>query len=171
MSKKNKKALKREEEKLPRSLSWQVQEYEKHSRDRRWYIIAALVAFGLLAWAILTKNYFFAIIIIIAAFILITHDKQEPAVLDFSLEPTGVRLAKRFYEYREFKNFAVIYRPKDNIRNLYLIFKNPVKPKLSIFLGKTNPLEVRAYLLDYLLEDLEMDDAPFSEGLSRLLKL
>jgi hypothetical protein len=46
-----------------------------------------------------------------------------------------------------------------------------MRPHLSIPLKESNPIEVRNYLLRFLKEDLGRNDAPLSEGLSKVLKL
>ncbi len=164
-------AKKEAEKASANGIQWKIPEYEKYERDRRWYIIAAIVALGLIAYAVFTRNYLFALIIVIIAFIVITRDGQEPLVVNFSLESTGIYVGQRFYSYDTFKDFSVVFRPKDNIKNLYLNFKNTMRPHLSIPLKEANPIEVRNFLLRFLAEDLDRNDAPLSEGLSRTLKL
>ena len=172
MSKKNKKmAQNRAEIASPRNIAWKIPEYEKHEKNRNWYIIAAVIALALITYAIFTRNYLFALIIVIIAFIIITRDSQDPLVVIFSLESTGVRLGQSFYSYDTFKDFSVVFRPNDNIKGLYLNFKNTLRPHLSIPLKEASPVEVRNYLLRFLVEDLERNDAPLSEGLSKVLKL
>ncbi|MEI7620574.1 MAG: hypothetical protein WCJ57_03320 [Candidatus Falkowbacteria bacterium] len=172
MSKKNKKmAQSRAEKNVVKNIAWEIPEYEKHEKNRNWYIIAGVIALALIAYAVFTRNYLFALIIVIIAFIIITRDGQDPIVVTFSIEPTGVGVGQRFYSYDTFKDFAVVYRPKDNIKGLYLNFKNTMRPHLSIPLKDANPVEVRNYLVRFLAEDLERNDAPLSEGLSKALKL
>ena len=172
MSKKNKKMAQNQAEKASRkTIQWEIPEYEKHTKDRRWYIIAAIISLALIAYAVFTRNYLFALIIVIIDFIIITRDGQEPLVVLFSIEPTGIAVGQRFYSYETFKDFAVVYRPDDNIKRLYINFKNSLRPHLSIPLKEASPVEVRNYLLRFLAEDLERNDAPLSEGLSKLLKL
>jgi hypothetical protein len=172
MSKKNKKmAQNRAEKATAKNIQWQITEYEKHTKNRLWYIIAAVIALGLIAYAVFTRNYLFALIIVIIAFIIVTRDSQEPIAVTFSIEQNGIRVGQRLYDYETFKNFSVVFRPNDNIRGLYLNFKNTMRPHLSVPLKEANPVEVRNYLLRFLSEDLERNDAPLSEGLSKALKL
>jgi len=167
MSKKNKK----NQDANKQELQWKVKEYEKHQHSRNWYIIAGIIATALLVYAIWTHNYFFALIIIISAFLLVFNDQEEPGELDVYLKNNGINVGKKFYEYNDFANFYIIYRPGENIKNLYFVFKNPVSPRLSINLDKMNPLTVRNHLTKYLKEDLEKENIPLSEGLAKILKL
>ena len=91
--------------------------------------------------------------------------------MEVSLKNTGLQIGAKFYEYNSFANFYIIYRPEENIRNLYFIFKNPITPRLSIDLDKINPLTARNHLLKYLTEDLAQENIPLSEGLAKILKL
>jgi len=64
-----------------------------------------------------------------------------------------------------------MYYEPDEAKTLFFEFKNRVRPRLSIPLENKNPLKIRAILLKYLPEDVERENEPLSEQLSRLLKL
>jgi len=164
-------------------LRWQVPEYRKPVRGRGWYIAAIIVAFiclffsffALRAWHLVFlgagSNFLFALIIIIAAIVLIIAESQPPIMVDIELGPEGIKIGKRFYEYDRFKNFCVLYKPKRSIKNLYLEFKNSVRPRVSIPLRRLDALTVRNFLVQYLEENLERVEPPVSEQLTKLLKL
>lgn len=152
-------------------ISWRVPEYEKHERDKKWYIGAFIIALLLLTYAFITLNFLFAMIIIVISIIIILNDGQKPMTVNFSITDEGVMIGKKFYDYDELKNFSVIYKPRRDIKNLYFEFKNPIKQRLSIPLITQDPLKIRKYLLRYLEEDLERTDPPLSENLAKLFKL
>lgn len=156
---------------LPESITWEFPEYEKHERGRNWYIIAGVIAVGLIVYAILSANYFFALIILIVGFIIALWQYNEPLIINFSIEPDGVRLVDKFYSYHRFKDFSIVYKPEDKIKNLYFEYKNGFHPRLVIALHNTNPIIVRNYLLRCLPEDLERQDASFSEGFGKIFKI
>ncbi|NTU99102.1 hypothetical protein HGA64_03795, partial [Candidatus Falkowbacteria bacterium] len=54
-------------------FSWQVPEYEKHERDKRWYILASIAAVLMLFYAFWTHNFLFAGIIILASFVMVVN--------------------------------------------------------------------------------------------------
>ena len=152
-------------------ISWAVPEYEKHERSKNWYIGAVIVAIGLMIYAFLTSNFLFFGIILIAAFVFILNDKQEPAWVNVALTDEGVIIGKRFYDYDELKDFSVMYKPKQDLKNLYFEFKSAVKQRLSIPLLDQDPIAIRKHLLKYLQEDLERTDRPASESLAKMFKL
>jgi hypothetical protein len=164
-------------------IRWQVPEYHRPERQRSWYILAIIFFticlffsfFAIRAWHLIflgmSSNFLFALIIIIATVIMIINENQAPLMVDFELGPEGIKIGHHFYDYDELKNFAVLYKPKDSLKNLYFEFKATFRPRLSIPLRRQDALTVRNFLIRYLNEDLERVDAPVSEQLTKLLKL
>ena len=150
---------------------WSIPEYDKHKRERNWYIVSAIVGLIFLIYSFFSGNFLFAAIIIIGALVIIIHDGQEPIEIDFVITDEGLIVGKNFYDYDVIKDFSIVYKPNHNIKNLYFEFKNVIKPRLSIPLGNINPLPIRENLLKYLPEDLERTDQPLSEALAKMFKL
>ena len=151
--------------------SWQVPQYEKHERNKTWYVLASLVFIALIAYALIAANFLFAIIIVIGGLILVLNDKNHPIMMDFVITTEGVIIGKKFYDYDEIKDFSIIFKPHYNIKKLYFEFKSGYRPRLSIPLLDINPLPIRENLLKYLPEDLERVDEPLSEALAKFLKI
>jgi len=164
-------------------IGWNIPEYDKHQREKSWYKVAIAVFIFLIICSFFsvqffpsfkisfTPNFLFTAILIIGAFIVMMHDGQEPAEVDFIITDEGLIVGRKFYNYDVVKDFSIIYKPNQNIKNLYFEFKNVVRPRLSIPLGSMNPLPIRENLLKYLPEDLERTDQPLSEALAKMFKL
>jgi hypothetical protein len=165
-------------------LRWQVPEYKKHERSRNWYLLASAFAliclffcfFTFSSWHSisflgLSSNFLFALIIVLATIVMIINDSQAALLVNIELGPEGVKIGEKFYDYDDLKNFAVLYKPKQSLKNLYFEFKSALRPRLSIPLRRLDALTVRNFLIRYLTEDLERTDAPLSEQLTKLLKL
>ena len=152
-------------------IGWSIPEYDKHERQKNWYIISVIVGLLLIIYSFFSGNFLFAAIIIISALVIIIHDGQEPLKINFIITDEGLIVGKKFYDYDAIKNFSIVYKPRENIKNLYFEFKNALKPRLSIPLKSMNPLPIRENLLKYLPEDLERIDQPVSEALAKMFKL
>ena len=150
---------------------WDIPEFEMHERTKSWYIKAISVSLLLLIFSFITANFLFAVIIIIASLVFVLRHGQEPDRINVTLAQEGVIIGRQFYDYDEFKNFAIVHKPSQNVKNLYFEFKSAIRQRLSIPLEKMDPLSIRKNLLKYLSEDLERTDIPFSEQLSKLFKL
>ncbi len=92
-------------------------------------------------------------------------------MINFELGPEGIKIGSKFYDYDDIANFCVLYKPKQSIKKLYFEFKTSTRPRLSIPLRRMDALTVRNFLIRYLDEDLERNNEPLSEQLTKLLKL
>ena len=100
-----------------------------------------------------------------------TYEKRPPEMINFELGPEGIKIGGKFYDYDDIKNFCVLYKPKQSIKQLYFEFKSSARQRLSIPLRRMDALTVRNFLVRYLDEDLERTNKPLSEQLTKLLKL
>jgi hypothetical protein len=174
-------------------ISWRIPEYQGEEKTKRWYIIYSLIGLALLAYAIYSQNFIFAIIIVFAAVLLIIFDGGHPGTLEVAISDKGVAVGKEFYDYDQIEDFFIIYQPEEGVKNLYLEFKRFARPALpesepnhyswlfwlvnfartrfSIPLEDMNPIIIRRNLLKYIKENLERTTIPLSEQLTKLFKL
>ena len=152
-------------------FNWEVPKYPTHKRTRIWYISASVVAGLLIIYSLFTFNFLFLFIIIMSSAIIILNDKKDKAMVNILIDNDGIIVGKKLHNFDEIKDFSILYKPKEDIKNLYFEFNNTIKPRLSLPLEKQNPLLIRDFLLKYLPEDLERTDLPFSEGIARTFKL
>ena len=152
-------------------ISWEIPEYEKHNRGRGWYLLFGAIALAMLVYAALSANFLFAVIVIIAAFVLIMNDARHPQNVPIIITTDGIFVGRKFYDYDEIQNFCIVYKPNEDIKQLYFEFKSRTRHRLAVPLFDTNPLFVRENLLKYLAEALERTDQSMSEVLAKVLKL
>lgn len=151
-------------------LGWQFPADRNLIRSKGWWITAGIVVLLLEIYSIMTLNYLFAVIVIIGAVIVWLDSRKEPAWLDFAIHQPGITIAKRLWRWKELDHFWIAYHPPE-ITSLYIQPKSTFNPRLSIPLRDMNPLKVREILAKYLTENLEREDEPTSEALSRMLKI
>jgi hypothetical protein len=149
---------------------WKIKEYEKYSRSKRWYLTASVISILLIVYAVFSANYLFALMIVLFGIILIIQEMKEPEELDFAICETGIVVGVKYYSFSELEKYWIIYSPPD-IKYLYFELKGVIFHRLGVDLADANPNEVRAFLNQYLFEDLEREEEPFSDRIGRLLKL
>lgn len=159
-------------------MSWQIPEYEKHERSKKWYFFAFLIAAGFLILSLWTpnfaferQNFLFAIIIVLISFIIIVFGSREPDMIYFIIATEGIVIGNVFYDFDSLDAFAIIYKPQYNTKGLYFEFKNKLRPRLSIPIDEANPIKLRDILSKYLQEDLERINEPNSDFLGKYLKI
>ena len=152
-------------------MSWRIPEYEEHNRDAKWYIMAGAIAFILLIFAFWTNNFLFAVIVVVSLFIIVLHHENNPVGVSIKLTTDGIIVGKKFTDYKDLKNFSIVYQPRRSVKRLYFEPKNLLKYRISIPILSQDPLKIRENLLQYLIEDIDREDEPLSENLSRRLRL
>lgn len=149
---------------------WDIPEYEENIRPKTWYIFMFVLALFFVSYALFTSNYLFSLIIILFSIIIFLQSIQKPIVVPFKITSLGIVLNNRFYKYSEFKDFYIIYEPKENLKMLFLE-TNGLKPKLRIPLLEMDPNKIRKTLENFLEENLEIEDEPLTDFVARKWKL
>ncbi|HOZ37040.1 MAG TPA: hypothetical protein PLR18_04425 [bacterium] len=151
-------------------ISWSFPEIEKYDRGRGWYITATVIGAGLLIYALLIANWLFALIIIMIAMAMFINHHSQVHELQFTIDHEGLALGAKNYRYNEIKKFWLVYDP-EVAKKIFFVFKSSTRPTLVIPIQNENPVNIRAFLRQYLEEDLEAEAEPFSEAIGRILKI
>lgn len=149
---------------------WNFAEFTRYERNKSWYFVMAAIVVLLLIYSIVTINFLFAVIVILAAITFTLIHRREPVQISFAITEDGLTADERFLPYEDLKKFYIIYKPPE-VKKIFFEFKSLTRPRLAIPLEEQNPVEIRKFILEYLPEDLEKEDEPLSESLARLLKL
>jgi hypothetical protein len=150
-------------------FQWKIPEFTEHNRSGLWYILASIIGLVGLAISIKTSNLFFALIIILAAFIIFLKKYNQPEAVMFRITEEGVVIGNQLFSYDNLKNFYFVYDPP--VKKLYFKLKTLNPDDLSIPLLDNNPLPIREKLLEYLDEDLTKQQQTVSDIFETILKL
>lgn len=150
--------------------SWQVDEYARHERGPVWYAVAFLIALSFVLYAIVTRNFLFALIVIMGGVVIGLSALREPQKIPFQVTTRGVSLGNQFVPFRELRSFWILYEPPQ-LKNLYFDFRSPLTPHLVVSLEEEDPVALRRTLLEYLGEDPTQEQEPLTEVLGRFLKI
>jgi hypothetical protein len=132
-------------------LIWTAPEFTKHKKDAGWFITGGIIALALLIFALYSKNFLFALIIILSAFSVFIWSQKEPRKIKFSITPRGIAIGKTIYNFDNLESFWVFYDPPE-IKYLSIISKKIFMPKIAIPLGSEDPNEIREILIEFLPE-------------------
>ncbi len=145
---------------------WIVKEYEKHERSQSWYITWGVIAALLVLQGMVSGNFLFSLVIILAGIILYVQSKQDPLDVSFAITALGIIVGNRFYPYGELDGFYIIYEPPQ-VKMLFIETTSSVRPLLRIPLMDNNPIEIRATLRKHLDEDLAKEAEPVADTFAR----
>ncbi len=150
-------------------FNWKFPEFPKYERGQGWYFWGGVVVVVLVIYSIISANFLFGLITIIAALIILMFHRSNEEV-DFKITEDGILVNKKMYEYKKLKNFYIIYNPPE-VKTLYFEPKSWFEPRIPIFLADQDPVKIREALLRYLDEDIDREDEPVSDQTSRTFKL
>ena len=151
-------------------FEWSIKEYEQYDRGRRWYLIAVALGLLFVAYAMLSANYLFALVVILFGIVLYVHEMQPPIEVYFAITETGIIIGRKFYRFSELEGFWMIYNPPE-VKNLYFRLKNIVRFRVKIPLLDYDPRPIRDYISQFLTEEVEQEEEPLSDRLARVFKI
>lgn len=150
-------------------LSWEIKEHHEHARGLAWAVIAGITGVALLIYAVSTRNFLFAFIVIMFGVIFASHSLRPPGAYRFVITRRGIALGERFYTWKDMDHFWIVDTPPA-VKTVYFEFGG-LRPRLPIPLGKVNPNSIRAILRDMLREDASKTEEPTSDFIARILRI
>jgi len=133
-------------------LEWVAPEFIKYYKEPEWFMVGGLVVFGLLLFALFTKNFIFALIIILASFTIFIWTQKEPKKIAFSITPKGIMINKKnLLVFDDLKSFWVFNEPSET-KYISIESKKVFMPRIAIPLGEQRPEEIRQVLSKFLPE-------------------
>ena len=150
--------------------SWEVDEYDQHERPKAWYVFMSIFGVVFVVYGMLSGNFLFALIILLAGIILFLQSHQTPLRVPIGITDLGVIVNNRFYSYSEFEGFYIIYNPPE-VKTVFLETTSLLRPTLRIPLMDQNPMDIRYTLGEYLVEDVEKEEEPAVDTFARRWKM
>lgn len=149
---------------------WEILETAQYVRGKTWYLVAGAITLVLIAYALLTANFLFALMVALFAAIIFMSHTRAPLLLNVAITDKGVLVNGRLYEYGNMKSFWIIHEPPVT-KDLYLDFQSSVRPPLALHLDTQEPEEIRQTLVQFLAEDSAKKEVPLSDLIWKILKL
>ncbi len=148
-------------------LSWTAPEFVYHPKTRVWLAAMGIIAAGFFLMAVLIKNYFLALLVPIAAFLIYVHAQKRPRQITIKLTSAGVGTEESFsLAYSEISSFWIF--EETEIKSLGLVTKKLFQPKILLPLGNQETSIIRNILIDFIKEKKQEED--FTDIIARKLK-
>lgn len=90
-------------------VRWTASEFIAHHKTGGWYALLLLgtVVISVLAWLV-TRDVVSTAVVLLAGGVLATYAARPPRQLTYQLDPSGLSIGQRHYNFNEFKSFSVI---------------------------------------------------------------
>lgn len=138
-------------------FQWETEEFKKTVKTKEWFFAGAIIGVAFIIVAIIQKNFLFAIVVLLAGFLVYIYSQKEPRKVSFAISNKGIVVGKRLYEYDSLKSFWIFYEPP-RIKELSLVSQKTFMPSLSLPLGDADPVKLREALIRFLPEVKQDED-------------
>jgi hypothetical protein len=150
-------------------MEWTFPEFERHQRSRGWYLGFLILISLFILFAVWQRAYTFIAVIILTAAVLILRFRQQPLTVHCAVRDEGLEVGERYFPWKDIKEFWIIYRPPE-VKKVFFDFKT-IRPSIDLPLQTENPVKLRQFLSERLVENTEREEEPSSDQLTRILKI
>ena len=149
-------------------VRWSAYEHEHVERGADWYWALGIVAVSIAITSILLRDFFFALLILIAAVVFALVARRPPELANFELSERGLSINDKLYSYDEILAFWV---EESDGNKPYLLIDTPkwLAPNVVIPIEQIEPDIIRAYLKEYVEERFMRE--PFTHKVVEFLGL
>lgn len=128
-------------------IRWRAYEHEHVERDTNWFWALGIFSVCTALISIILGNFFFGVLILVAAGTLAVLAKSPPPLVEFELSDRGIKVGETMHRYEEIISFWV----EDHDADPPVLLVDTVKwlsPNLVIPIRDVDAGEVRAYLAE-----------------------
>ncbi len=148
-------------------VAWVASEYLSHNRGTSWYLgLGGLAVISAVALYFVTKSIFSTALAPVLAIIVGVFATRKPQNINYDLNPDGLAIGSKFYNYREFKSFSVI--DEGTVASITLSPAKRFMPPISVYFSAEDGDKITDMLGNYLPYETKQLDA--TERLARRLR-
>lgn len=138
-------------------IEWLAPQYEHKDQSMDWFWALGVIIVATAITAIIYRNYFFAILIILGGLLLGYFTVKKPEMIDYELNEKGLRMKNRLHPYEEIKTFWI---RKEGKPMLFINSGRIFLPIISMPIYSNLADKIRAKMLEKNVEEVEMKDHP-----------
>ncbi len=148
-------------------IEWSAYEFLHHEKDRQWFLVFWIISGGVFASLLIFGNTFGAATMALFIIILYMYALKKPETIHCKLTQEGVVFNDRLFPYNNISSFWILYEPP--VKELIIISKHKLMPKISIPIDDANPTEIREIMLNNGVLEKEEEET-LSEIIARKLR-
>jgi hypothetical protein len=148
-------------------FEWYAPEHTHQPKSAVWYIALAAGSTAVVAGLALFGNIIGAITIAFAAALTYRIAQHDIRTIRYRIMVDGVAMNNVLYHFRDLQRFNIVYQP-GHTKTVIIHSKHHFTPLLHMEIGDADPVAIRDILLEFVPEDIELDE-PLVDILARRL--
>ena len=134
------------------TLRWTAPAQYRRVGTRAPYVFALLLGIAALLIAVFQRDPITTALFALMAVMIVVHVRKPVGTVDIEINSLAIKLAAKSYPHEQTKSFWIQYQPEYGIKELSLQLKRRLSSYVKIQLGDTDPVQVRAILLEFIPE-------------------
>jgi hypothetical protein len=136
---------------------WQAPQFLSFKKDKKWYILAGLLAIATIGIALFLKQWLFAVVILTATIVIFSFAREQAPNKKISISDAGIGINGKFYTFNQLKSFWIVEHPQ--VKTMYLETTKRFGLPVSVhFWGETE--RIRNVLVRHLPEQIRGEELP-----------
>jgi len=148
--------------------AWEVPPHEKYERGTLWWVIAGIVGLAIFVYAIYSKNFAFALMLIMFLVVAIIAKNNDHQKMNIVISDQGILVDHLMLGYHQVREFSIL----ENLGKLYLFPSRIMGSHICIEIPDDVDINsLRMVLRSGISENVERNSEPWMDVISRKLKL
>jgi len=146
-------------------FEWTAPEHSYNPRSSSWFIVLAVGTTAFVGLLGFLGNILGAILVAFIGGTIYYIAQHKPGVVRYRIMVDGVAVNNRLYPYQELAAFNIKYEPGE-VKTVMLRSQKRLAPMINLEIGDADPVAIRDRLLEFLQEDLDMEE-PLADSWAR----
>lgn len=132
-------------------ISWTASEYIAHEKSASWYggLVLGATALSALLYLI-TRDWVSVGVVAFGTLMLAVYGAHKPRQLAYQIDPSGISVGKRHFDFDQFRTFSVVPEDEGNFASIMLMPLRRFAPPLSIYYAPKDEERILTVLSDRL---------------------
>ncbi|HMQ01951.1 MAG TPA: DUF5673 domain-containing protein [Candidatus Doudnabacteria bacterium] len=136
-------------------FKWEAPEFRHYPKNPAWYITMFIIIGLFVAYQVILRDWFGAVILVILGIIIYAFARQTPKYVEMQITDRGIHINGDLIPYNRIKHFWIIDDHEHKVLNLETTaYLNHL---LAIELESEDAEEIREFLFDILPEHSELE--------------
>lgn len=149
-------------------MSWQAPEFVHYPKGPVWFAALLVFGLGLIGFFLWRKDFLTATLFLLLVVVVLYYSRKKPRSLTIRITGGAVEWGDVHIPMKQIRSFWIVYSPPE-VKTVNFETSAYLNRVLTVQLDRMDPVKLRAFLLQYLPEQLDQDE-DFSQRIARKLK-
>jgi len=151
-----------------KEISWTAPEFIHYPKSLTWFVFVSLAGLALIVFFVIKKDFLTATLFLLLLILTYFFSSQTPKSLKIKINQAGLTVNEQKIPFDQLKKFWIVYEPPA-VKTLNFETSAYLNRYLTLQLADQDPVALREFLLQHLIEDKARDEQ-LGDKIARKLK-